>query len=1636
MWGAHVGNKVDLHRQDQQPTERIKSTGMPLNPKARFRTCTGVKQISQASTVIQRYKLKVPSNDDLQSSITKDGKPKDDKPKDEKPEEQEPQEFKNLQDQIDYAVYHALINQSGVLVNTLTNMIKSVVDGSIAEHQAKGPTFLPDGVFPPYRNLVTGKQQPVSDLNLSTWGAAMFKGKQSVVDPIQQIPIGQQTPIVQQHQPIGAQFIPNQQVHNVHQSPQHYAGGNMNFQYQPYSPQIQYRPGGSPQPHILPRYNQLDHIQQQMQGMPEQKPWADMIANVMREQFGLKPKDTGNLYRHPYLEYFEGVPLLNRYKVPDFSKFSEQNNVLTYEHVSRFLAQCDSQLADLAFQGLITPIKERFFAQDFESLAYLAQKDCFQNEDEGRNSQWCPYGIFTMNQKRRVQRIRNRECFQEVQQEINHQLKKTRKLGKNADDVIKTNMVVGGMPRGPSGRPAKIQGPARIQAKDIRADWAKPCGEGYGRRCRRLTNRVGSMRSKSTLGERHMTKGAWRSRKAFIWTGSACKRIKSTGMPLNPKARFRTCTGVKQISQASTVIQRYKLKVPSNDDLQSSITKDGKPKDDKPKDEKPEEQEPQEFKNLQDQIDYAVYHALINQSGVLVNTLTNMIKSVVDGSIAEHQAKGPTFLPDGVFPPYRNLVTGKQQPVSDLNLSTWGAAMFKGKQSVVDPIQQIPIGQQTPIVQQHQPIGAQFIPNQQVHNVHQSPQHYAGGNMNFQYQPYSPQIQYRPGGSPQPHILPRYNQLDHIQQQMQGMPEQKPWADMIANVMREQFGLKPKDTGNLYRHPYLEYFEGVPLLNRYKVPDFSKFSEQNNVLTYEHVSRFLAQCDSQLADLAFQGLITPIKERFFAQDFESLAYLAQKDCFQNEDEGRNSQWCPYGIFTMNQKRRVQRIRNRECFQEVQQEINHQLKKTRKLGKNADDVIKTNMVVGGMPRGPSGRPAKIQGPARIQAKDIRADWAKPCGEGYGRRCRRLTNRVGSMRSKSTLGERHMTKGAWRSRKAFIWTVVVSTTMVLKDFGGNPSETKRVLNMELTIRSETDPTTFFVIDGKDSYSLLLGRDLIHANYCIPSTMHQSLIQWQDGKVEIVLADSQLKMESPNYCFEGVVEGSNFYTKYTVDDLDGMLGQGFMSADDLEEVDIGPGDRPRPTFISKNLSSEFRTKLIELLKEYRDCFAWEYFEMPGLSRSIVEHRLPIKPGYRPYQQPPRRCQADMYDDIKAKITRLYDVGFIRPCRYAEWISNIVPVIKKNGKLRVCIDFRNLNKATPKDEYPMPVADQLVDAASGHKLISFMDGNACYNQILMAEEDIHKTAFRCPGAISLYEWVVMSFGMMSVGATYQRAMNYIFHDLIGLLVAIYIDDLVVKSKEVDDHIDGLREVFERTRKYGLKMNATKCALGVSTGQFLGFLVHERGIEVSQRSINAIKKIQPPEDKKQLQSLIGKVNFVRRFISNLFGMLEPFTPLLRLKADQEFTWGAEQHEALDSIKEYLSSPPVLIPPQKGVPFKLYLPADEKSIGSVFIQELEILKGRVGKWIYALTDFDLRYELPKAVKGQAIAVFIVEHHDDSFGSIDIVPWTLFFDGSVCTHGCGIGLVIISPRGANFEFAYTIKPYATNNQAEYEAVLKG
>jgi hypothetical protein len=200
------------------------------------------------------------------------------------------------------------------------------------------------------------------------------------------------------------------------------------------------------------------------------------------------------------------------------------------------------------------------------------------------------------------------------------------------------------------------------------------------------------------------------------------------------------------------------------------------------------------------------------------------------------------------------------------------------------------------------------------------------------------------------------------------------------------------------------------------------------------------------------------------------------------------------------------------------------------------------------------------------------------------------------------------------------------------------------------------------------------------------------------------------------------------------------------------------------------------------------------------------------------------------------------------------------------------------------MPIADMLINIASGHRVISFLDVNAGYNQIFMAEEDMSKMAFHCPGFIDLFEWVVMTFGLKNTGATCQRAMNLIFHDLLGIVLEIYVDDDIVKSDSMNNHLANLRLALERMRRYEVKMNMLKYAFDVLAGKFLGFIIYEHGIEIDPTKIESTNKMQPPECKNDMQKFLEKLNYLRRFISNLSEKISAFSPILQLKNEAKFT--------------------------------------------------------------------------------------------------------------------------------------------------------
>ncbi|KAL0299019.1 UNVERIFIED_CONTAM: Transposon Tf2-12 polyprotein [Sesamum radiatum] len=316
---------------------------------------------------------------------------------------------------------------------------------------------------------------------------------------------------------------------------------------------------------------------------------------------------------------------------------------------------------------------------------------------------------------------------------------------------------------------------------------------------------------------------------------------------------------------------------------------------------------------------------------------------------------------------------------------------------------------------------------------------------------------------------------------------------------------------------------------------------------------------------------------------------------------------------------------------------------------------------------------------------------------------------------------------------------------------------------------------------------------------------------------------------------------------EDAPAKLEEGIKATiDELKEVNLGDIENPRPIYISASLTHGEEGTYIALLHEFKDVFAWSYKEMPGLDPKVAVHHLSVKKGARPVKQGQRRFRPELIPLIEGEVNKLIEVGFIREVKYPMWISSIVPVRKKNGQIRVCVDFRDLNNACPKDDFPLPIAELMIDATTGHEALSFMDGSSGYNQIRMAPTDEELTAFRTPKGIYCYK--VMPFGLKNIGATYQRAMQKIFDDMLHKNVECYVDDLVVKSKKRENHFHDLRKVFERLRRYQLKMNPSKCAFGVTSGKFLGFIVRQRGIEIEQAKIDAILECQNRETSTSLK--------------------------------------------------------------------------------------------------------------------------------------------------------------------------------------------
>ncbi|CAH9122596.1 unnamed protein product [Cuscuta epithymum] len=367
-----------------------------------------------------------------------------------------------------------------------------------------------------------------------------------------------------------------------------------------------------------------------------------------------------------------------------------------------------------------------------------------------------------------------------------------------------------------------------------------------------------------------------------------------------------------------------------------------------------------------------------------------------------------------------------------------------------------------------------------------------------------------------------------------------------------------------------------------------------------------------------------------------------------------------------------------------------------------------------------------------------------------------------------------------------------------------------------------------------------------------------------------------------------------------------------------------------------------------------------MTGIDPQVITHKLNVNPAHKPVKQKRRRFARERNDIINQEVETLLRTGKIREVNYPNWLANVVVVQKKKGhqkgkKLmwRVCVDFTDLNKACPKDSFLMPHIDVLADATAGHEMLTFMDAFSGYHKIQLHLEDQEKTAFITE--TGTYCYVVMPFSLKNAGATFQRLVTMIFKDQLGKTLEVYIDDMLVRSKKATDHIDHLRNSFQKLQEYNLKLNPVKCTFGVSSGEFLGYIVSERGIEASLEQVRAILDIESPKSIKDVQRLTGRVAALNRFISKSSNRCRLFYDVLR--KNKKFEWTEQHEKSLQQLKEYMTTPPLLTKPKDSKELHLYLAVSEHAVSAVLTREEDGYQTPVYYVSKSLNGPEFRYAL-------------------------------------------------------------------------------
>ena len=474
------------------------------------------------------------------------------------------------------------------------------------------------------------------------------------------------------------------------------------------------------------------------------------------------------------------------------------------------------------------------------------------------------------------------------------------------------------------------------------------------------------------------------------------------------------------------------------------------------------------------------------------------------------------------------------------------------------------------------------------------------------------------------------------------------------------------------------------------------------------------------------------------------------------------------------------------------------------------------------------------------------------------------------------------------------------MVVSVPNGDTMISERIVSgSRLVIQNKDFPADLIVLSIHD-FDIILGMDWL--------SKHRATLDCYKKEVRLV------RPEEPGVIFRGI-------RRETAPSLINAMTASKM---------LRKGCQGYLAFIVDRRQEGTRLEDIPIIKEFPDVFPDDISGLPPDRE--VEFTIDLIPETEPISIPPYRMAPAELRELKAQLEDLLSKGFIRPS-ISPWGAPVLFVKKKDGSLRLCIDYRQLNRVTIRNQYPLPRIDELFDQLQGSRVYSKIDLRSGYHQLRVQESDIPKTAFRT--RYGHYEFLVMPFGLTNALAAFMDLMNQVFQPYLDRFVIIFIDDILVYSGSLEEHSEHLRIVLQTLRERQLYAKLSKCQFWLDRVAFLGHVISAEGVSVDPQKIEAVVNWKPPKNVSEVRSFLGLAGYYRKFVEGFSKIAAPLTKLTR--KDVKYDWVDACQQSFEELKSRLTSAPVLALPNGRDGFVVYSDASRQGLGCVLMQNDRVI---------------------------------------------------------------------------------------------------